>query len=111
MANLDWRGDILAGSVELAARSAALAGASLIKDEAVQRTPVETGTLRNSAKVSTSGSTAAVSYNTPYAARQHEEVGWNHPSGGEAKYLENAMTAQKATVATVIAETIRGAMQ
>lgn len=26
-----------------------------------------------------------------YAARQHEELGWNHPKGGEAKFLENAL--------------------
>ena len=26
-----------------------------------------------------------------YAARQHEEITWNHPKGGEAKYLENAL--------------------
>ncbi len=29
-----------------------------------------------------------ISFNTPYARRQHEEVGYNHPRGGKAKYLE-----------------------
>lgn len=115
MSSFEWRGDALAGSVELAARSAALAGASLIKDEAVQRTPVETGTLRNSAKVDVGAEggrvRAVVSYNTPYAARQHEEVGWNHPGGGEAKYLENAVTAKRAEVERVIADAIRNAVK
>lgn len=32
-----------------------------------------------------------VSFNTPYAARQHEELTWRHPLGGEAKYLENPL--------------------
>ena len=32
-----------------------------------------------------------VSFNTVYAARQHEELGWKHPRGGEAKYLENPL--------------------
>lgn len=29
-----------------------------------------------------------VSFNEVYAARQHEELDWNHPLGGQAKYLE-----------------------
>lgn len=29
-----------------------------------------------------------VSVNQVYAARQHEETEWNHPLGGQAKYLE-----------------------
>lgn len=27
----------------------------------------------------------------PYAVRQHEELAWNHPKGGQAKYLEVAL--------------------
>jgi len=27
-------------------------------------------------------------YNEEYAARQHEEIDWNHPNGRQAKYLE-----------------------
>lgn len=29
-----------------------------------------------------------VSFNTVYAARQHEETTWRHPLAGQAKYLE-----------------------
>jgi hypothetical protein len=29
-----------------------------------------------------------ISFNTPYAKRQHEELGYNHPLGGNAKFLE-----------------------
>lgn len=29
-----------------------------------------------------------VSYNTPYAAKIHEDTTLNHPNGGQAKYLE-----------------------
>ena len=29
-----------------------------------------------------------VSFNTVYAARQHEELTWHHPIAGRAKYLE-----------------------
>lgn len=33
---------------------------------------------------------AEVAFNTIYAARQHEELDWEHPKGGKAKYLEGA---------------------
>lgn len=112
MADLDWKGDQIARSIEQAVNNAALAGAELLGDEAVQRTPLDTGTLRASMKVTTDGNgTAAVSYNTPYAARQHEEIGWQHPGGGEAKFLENAVNATAARVKSVIADEIRKAMK
>jgi len=39
--------------------------------------PPDPGTLR-----------AAVSFDTPYACRQHEELTWVHAPGRQAKYLE-----------------------
>jgi len=32
-----------------------------------------------------------VVFNTPYATLQHEELEFEHPKGGEAKYLENIL--------------------
>jgi hypothetical protein len=32
---------------------------------------------------------AVVSFTEVYAARQHEELDWEHPLGGKAKYLED----------------------
>ena len=34
--------------------------------------------------------TIYISYNTPYANKQHEDLQLNHPNGGEAKFLEKA---------------------
>lgn len=31
-----------------------------------------------------------IGFDTPYAARIHEDLQMNHPNGGEAKYLEKA---------------------
>ena len=39
-----------------------------------------------------------ISFNTPYARRQHEEVGYNHPRGGKAKYLEDPFNRNKKKV-------------
>lgn len=70
------------------------------------RAPVDTGDLRNNCTAELNGQTVfarlapagpalpslrafgAVSYGLPYALRQHEELGYEHPKGGEAKYLE-----------------------
>jgi hypothetical protein len=80
--------------------------AEVVKQEAIQRAPLETGELRNSAGTASDGLEAAVYFDTPYAVIQHEAVGYHHQDG-EAKYLENAVTATKATVAQVIATAIR----
>lgn len=50
---------------------------------------------------------AVVAFNTPYAARQHEEVGWNHPIAGQAKYLEEPFKQRVSTYDTVIAARVR----
>lgn len=84
--------------------------------EAQRRAPVEEGTLRGSGSIAliVNGTrfeghamlaaakaaaraaalagqpitvSAEVSFNTVYAARQHEETTWAHPKGGQAKYL------------------------
>lgn len=64
---------------------------------AVRDAPVEEGTLRGSGSVDidvTPGRiTAEVSFDTVYAARQHEEITWRHPKGGKAKYLEDNLKA------------------
>lgn len=98
--------------LEARIRAAAVDGladaAEVVKQEAIERCPKETGELRNSAgtAVDEEGAEALVYFDTPYAVRQHEELGWRHQDG-EAKYLENAVVATKATVAAMVAESIR----
>jgi hypothetical protein len=46
--------------------------------------------------------TAYVSYDTPYAARQHEELDWRHDEG-QAKYLEGPLTENEAKYQQAIA--------
>lgn len=108
----ELRADQAAAAVEALYRAGEdLAG------KAARLAPVEEGTLRGSVSVTVivngirhdgAGGMAAatararaaalagrdlaidveVAANTIYAARQHEETSWEHPLGGQAKYLE-----------------------
>ena len=64
---------------------------------------LDTAALRNSATAShdPESLTAAVSYDTAYAARQHEELTWHHRTG-QAKFLESALASERDTVARLI---------
>lgn len=59
-----------------------------ILGESQKLVPVDTGTLKRSGNIKTEGNITTISYNTPYALKQHEDASLNHPKGGEAKYLE-----------------------
>lgn len=112
MAELNWKGGEVVGNLDAAVDSVAYGAASLVHDDAIQRTPVETGTLRATAAVKLTGNGQAhITYGTKYARRQHEEIGWNHPGGGEAKFLENALHAQRDKVRDFIQDEIRKALR
>lgn len=68
-----------------------------ILGESQKLVPIDTGILQKSGsiKVNQGALTATISYNTPYALKQHEDVSLNHPKGGEAKYLERPFNEKK----------------
>lgn len=108
MADLDWRGLEVIKDLGQAKINAVRASAHFLRGEAIKKTPVETGILRGTAKVSDNDDDeAAVSYNTPYAARQHEELGYAHLSGGQAKFLESAALDNQKELQQIAAEQIR----
>ncbi len=94
---------------EAAARGLAIA-ADHVYRVAANLAPIEEGTLARSGgpSVDQGKLTAAISFDTPYAARQHEELHWRHDSGKQAKFLESAMNSEKDAVTQIIADTIRG---
>lgn len=105
---LTWRGDQIAAQLAGAARRSLLAGAEHLLEESNRKVPLETGALAQSGVAIASGDEAAVGYTSVYAARQHEELGWQHDPGREAKYLENALTNNAQAILDVIADEIRG---
>jgi len=51
--------------------------------------------------------TGTVSYNKPYALRQHEELSYRHKEGRQAKYLENPLKEFVREFAKNIADAVR----
>ncbi len=97
--------------VAAAAADGIFLGGEHVLGESNDHTPHEESPLERSGKVTTdtTGSevTAAVSYNTPYAVRQHEDLTYRHDPGRTAKYLENALNSERTVVAQIVATSIR----
>lgn len=73
--------------------------------------PLDEATLERSgvASVDEPSMTAAVSYDTPYAVAQHENMEYQHAPGREAKYLERPWAASVRWALPMIAKEIRKA--
>ncbi|WP_449277997.1 hypothetical protein [Leucobacter sp. GX24907] len=103
--SVEWHGDIVSAMIDANAPEALNHGAELLRGDSVPLAPIDRGPLRGSAQVTpaTAGNhTAYVSYDTPYAARQHEEIGWRHDEG-QAKYLEEPLVQNEAKYQQAIA--------
>jgi len=81
-----------------------------ILGEAKKLVPIEEATLERSGTVSTDHPRmrAAVSFDTPYAVYQHEELHLRHDAGRTAKYLETPLNTEVPVVREIIARTIKG---
>lgn len=101
-----------------------------ILGKAVRDAPIDTGDLRGSGSVSFDTGTiaqgtkegsvvmtgsvgknaepeATIGFSVPYAMKQHEEVGYHHPRGGKAKFLEDALKENAAQYVRHIATKVR----
>ena len=139
MAKDKWRIKEAVKIAEEAGLKALRTGAEAILTEAIDEAPVDTGTLRRSGTVTVGklpdgervyeaaesgtemkdafpdkiGQEKAVyiSFNTPYARRQHEELDYNHPRGGKAKYLEDPFNREKSKVLKYADKQIKKALR
>jgi hypothetical protein len=107
----DWRGYAAGEAARRGAARGVALGAEHIRAVSVDRAPLDTGALRNSATASHDPDTltGAVSYDTPYAARQHEDLTFHHREGGP-KFLESALASERELVARLIQAQIRKAL-
>ena len=76
-------------------------GAEHLLGAAREIVPTEEGVLENSGRTSYDESShqAAVSFDTEYAVVQHEDLAFKHDPGRQAKYLEQPMHTESATIA------------
>jgi hypothetical protein len=139
MARNKWRIKEAVNIAEEAGLKALRTGAEAILTEAIDETPIDTGTLRRSGTVTVgalpdgaqvyeaaeSGSdmkdafpgpegkekAVYISFNTPYARRQHEELDYNHPLGGKAKYLEDPFNRNKEKVLQYAEKQVKKALE
>jgi hypothetical protein len=108
----DWNlhlNDNVDESIRGAAYRGLLIAGEHVLGESNKTVPIEEYTLGRSGTVTGDRSRlrAAVSYDTPYAVRQHEDMTFRHDPGRTAKYLENALN-DHATIKAIIAAAIRG---
>lgn len=54
------------------------------------------------------GDLVRVSFDTPYAAKVHEDVNLKHPRGGTAHYLMNALVTVMPAMDTIVASQVDG---
>ena len=134
-----WRTQEAVRIAEQAGIKALRTGAEAILTEAIDEAPIDTGTLRRSGIVTVGGlpdgaqvyeaaesgsdmkdafpgpegkeKAVYISFNTPYARRQHEELGYEHPRGGKAKYLEDPFNRNKEKVIKYADKQIRKALK
>jgi hypothetical protein len=102
----------LAPAIRAAAAKAVREVAEDALTESNDRIPVEEGDLRRSGEVTAFPEelAAAITYDTPYAVRQHEDPTLNHPRQGEHHFLENAIEENADRYADHIAARIRKAL-
>ncbi|MGD3112684.1 hypothetical protein [Streptomyces sp. YGL11-2] len=112
-ARLQWNGAAATGAIREAAARGALLGAEHVLQASRQRVPIAEGTLERSgaASVDEQQLAAAVSYDTPYARRVHEDLNARHSPGRSAKYLESVLPESAGTVQALIAAQVRRALR
>jgi hypothetical protein len=121
-----WRSREAIEIAQKAGMEALMTGGEMILTEAIDETPILSGTLRRSGAVTMGAlpdsmqifeaaeagkehkdafnkelgkeKAVYVSFNTVYARRQHEELDYEHPLGGKAKYLEDPFNRNKKKV-------------
>jgi hypothetical protein len=139
MANNKWRIKEAVKIAEEAGLKALRTGAEAILTEAIDETPIDTGTLRRSGTVTVGGlpdgaqvyeaaesgsdmkdafpgpegkeKAVYISFNTPYARRMHEDLGYTPKRGGGPKYLETPFNANKDKVLKMAETKVKKALR
>jgi len=95
---------VLVGAIKRGGKKATWSTLDHLASVSKEQVPLDTGALKNSCTVSVNddGSEGTVSYDTPYAVEQHENLVYHHQRGRKAKYLEDPVNDR--TVQSEMAE-------
>ena len=91
-----WRGAEATALEREGAERGLYLWAEYVLEQAVNIVPLREGTLMRSGVASPPDPgtlKSAVSFDTPYAVVQHENLTFHHPNGRQAKYLETPLNA------------------
>ena len=107
MTNIKPFGDIARAKLVKATSRAIYLSLAEIQSTAVNLAPFRQGDLRTSATINppaVKGTRVAggISFPIVYAGVQHENESFNHPRGGESKYLQKAADAHKPRLAAYL---------
>ncbi|WP_449281252.1 hypothetical protein [Leucobacter sp.] len=109
----EWNGDLVQAMIQANAPEALNHGAELLRGYSQPLAPIDTGILRATGQVTPateSNLESHVSYDTEYAARQHEELDWRHDEG-QAKYLEQPLEDHRDEITQAIAARLGEGLQ
>lgn len=109
-AEVTWSGAAVAATTHAAAARGLRVAGEYVLTESRDVVPIDEGPLIRSGAVDVDpvALVAGISYDTPYAVRQHE-VPMRHAPGRTHKYLEGPLNASRAIVLELIAASVRRA--
>lgn len=110
---LQFDGDAATQAMRQGAARGLYLAAEHVLTESQAVVPIDEGPLQHSgtASVDEPSLTAMVSYDTPYAVKQHEDLTLRHAPGRTGKYLERPLNAERAQVKALIAAQLRRALR
>lgn len=104
---ITWNGPRITKQLEEAASRGLKLAAEHVLKESRTEVPIQEGTLERSGVASVDGLKAAVSYDTSYAQRVHEDMTARHDPGRKAKFLEDPLAREAQTCMEIIAAEVR----
>lgn len=104
---VEWDGESVKRAVTSAVNSGLNQAANLVLSRAKEIVPFDEGVLSASGSVdSPRDLQARISFETPYAVVQHENLTYVHKNGRQAKYLETPVIESRRDIEAIVAREV-----